>query len=215
MSYIGIIGAGRLDKADSSLFLLEAKEKAVSLLQNGIGMDKAKRMTGWETGVDGKWRYEVDDPFHTTAEIEDYMKRHYGESIDIRFCMKNTLLLTAYPEFERLRLFCRYTPADKFMGYFDPKRYGMVVCMGTAGSPFKYQTEGVLLHEVQHLIQEAEGFARGGDAKRGRGRYLRLAGEVEARNVCARHFLSLEQRLSTLRTETQDVPDGEQIVTWR
>lgn len=214
MSYIGIIGAARIDRKNPGSYLLSAREEAVEMLRQGRNMNIIKIRTGWETGVDGRWRYEVDDPFHTTAEIEDYMKHHYGESIDIRFCMKDTLLLTAYPEFERLHLFGRYTPTDKFMGYFDPKRYGMVVCMGTAGSPFEYQTESVLLHEVQHLIQEAEGFARGGDAKRGRARYLRLAGEVEARNVCTRHFLSLEQRLSTLRTETQDVPDEEQIVTW-
>lgn len=43
-------------------------------------------------------------------------------------------------------------------------------------------------------------------------RYLRLAGEVEARNICLRHFLSDDERRRTLRTETQDVPDSKQIV---
>jgi len=70
----------------------------------------------------------------------------------------------------------------------------------------------VLLHEVQHLIQEEEDFARGGDSSRGRSRYLRLAGEVEARNVCIRHNLTTEKRSKMLRTETQDVPDSQQIV---
>ena len=84
--------------------------------------------------------------------------------------------------------------------------------MGTANSPFQCQTEGVLLHEVQHLIQEEEDFARGGNLSQGRRRYLRLAGEGEARNVCIRHPMSLEHRRSSLRTDTQDVLDAEQII---
>ena len=72
MSYIGIKGAERLDKSNSSLCLLEAHNKAVHMLGNGADMHSIKLMTGWETGVDGKWRYEVADPFHTTTEIEDH-----------------------------------------------------------------------------------------------------------------------------------------------
>lgn len=87
-----------------------------------------------------------------------------------------------------------------------------MICMGTLNSPFQYQTEGVLLHEVQHLIQEEEDFARGGNLSQGRRWYLRMAGEVEARNVCIRHSMSSEQHRSSLRTDTQDVPDAEQII---
>lgn len=212
MSYIGIIGARRLDESDASFGLLEAQKEAVQLLRDNTDMRMIKQQTGWEMGIDGKWRYEVADPFHNTAEIEDHLKRHFGESINIRLCMHDTTLLTAYPAFERLRLYARYTPTHKFAGYFDPASYSMMVCMGTLNSPFEYQTEGVLLHEVQHLIQEEENFARGGNSSRGIMRYLRLAGEVESRNICIRHPLSQEQRRSSLRTDTQDVPDEQQII---
>ena len=52
----------------------------------------------------------------------------------------------------------------------------------------------VLKHKkmVQHIIQEEEDFARGGSNKDRR--YHRLAGEVEARNICIRHFLTPEVR---------------------
>ena len=214
MSYIGIKGAQRLDKAAPSSCLIAAQEKAVQMLRGGTDMQNIKLQTGWEIGVDGKWRYEIADPFHTTAEIEDHIKKHFGEPINIRYCMHDTTLLTAYPAFERLRLFAMYTPKGRCAGYFDPVKYGMMVCMGTASSPFDLQTEGVLLHEVQHLIQEEEGFARGGNTSLGRRRYMRLAGEVEARNVCNRHFLTNEKRLATLRTDTQDVTDEKQIIIY-
>ena len=183
------------------------------MLGNGADMHSIKLTTGWETGVDGKWRYEVADPFHTTTEIEDHIKKHFGEPINIRHCMHDIALLTAYPAFERLRLFALYSPTKGFAGYFDPGSYGMLVCMGTASSAFEYQTEGVLLHEVQHLIQEEEDFARGGSSKDRR--YHRLAGEVEARNICIRHFLTPEQRRKKLYSDTQDVPDKRQFVLFQ
>ncbi len=211
MSYIGVIGAGRLDEADNSLGLLASQKEAVNLFREGADMHMIKRQTGWELGIDKKWKYEVDDAFRTTAEIEDHIKMHFGEPLDIRYFMRDTALLIAYPAFSRLRLYGSYTHHRGVAGYFDPRRYGMVVCMGTASSPFEFQSEGVLLHEVQHLIQAEEGFARGGSAD-STSRYLRLAGEVEARNICHRHPLTKEQRLSSLRTDTQDVPDEKQII---
>jgi len=214
MSYIGIIGARRLDRSSSEYNLLEQQRIAEQMHSKKIDMHIIKQQTGWEMGVDGKWRYEIPDPFHSTDKIEEHIKKHYGEPITIRFCMHDTTLLTAYPALEQLQLYARYRPTRRLAGYFNPLTYGMVICMGTANSPFKYQSEGVLLHEVQHLIQEEEDFARGGDSSEGRSRYLRLAGEVEARNVCIRHFLNIEERMNMLRTETQDVPDPMQIISF-
>lgn len=214
MSYIGTIGAGRLDKSNSSVDLLSAQKMAVSMFCKGMDMRIIKQQTGWETGIDGKWRYEIEDPFHTTAEIEDHVKRHFGEPINIRFCMADTRMLVAYPSLERLKLFAKYTQTGQFAGYFNPANYGMMICMGTADSPFDLQTEGVLLHEIQHLIQEEENFARGGSSQN-LSRYLRLAGEVEARNICFRHPLNCEQRRNKLRTDTQDIPDQNQIIVFR
>lgn len=210
--YIGIKGAERLDRSDDSLGLLRAHGEAIKMHRNRKDMHDIKLQTGWELGIDKKWRYETIDPFHTTAELEDHIKRHFGEPVNIEYCMNDMTLLTAYPAFNELRLFGLYHPTKKFSGYFDPRRYAMVVCMGTANDPFDYQTEGVLLHEVQHLIQEEEDFARGGDISIGRRKYMRLAGEVEARNVCARHLLTDSQRSIQLRTDTQDVIDGMQII---
>lgn len=102
MSYIGIIGAKRLDDSNASLGLIEAQKKAVQLLRCSTDMHMIKQQTGWEMGVDGKWRYEVADPFHNTVEIEDHLKRHFGESINISLCMHDISLLIAYPAFERL-----------------------------------------------------------------------------------------------------------------
>ena len=208
MSYIGIKGVSRLDP-DNLLGFREAEK-----LFRGCRDPKAiKLLTGWERGVDKLWRYEITDPFIASAQIEDYVKLRFGESINIRSLMNDEYILKAYPEFENLTLFAMYSPRNGTAGYYNPETNGMVVSMGKPSDKFEYQIEGVLLHELQHLIQEAEGFAKGGDPKvLGRKRYIRLAGEVEARNICFRHFLSEDERKTKLRTETQDVLDSKQII---
>ena len=211
MSYIGKIGVARLDPENLFDF-----QRAEQMMKEGFDPIVVKMKTGWEQGIDEFWRYEIPDPFMETVAIEDYVKSRFGEVVNIRLILRNKRILEAYPEFEKLTLYAMYSPKQGTAGYYNPSTNGMVVSMGKPSDKFEYQIEGVLLHEIQHLIQEIEGFARGGDPKAiGRSRYHRLAGEVEARNICFRHFLTEEERRRTLRTETQDVPDNNQIVSFR
>lgn len=211
MSYIGKIGASRISEN-----LLIDLQRAESSHKSGLPMKAIKLDTGWELGVDGLWRYELADPFKDTSSIENYIKPRFGEPINIRMLLSDQTIFSGYPEFEDLILYAMYSPQRGTAGYYNPVTKGMVVSMGAPSDDFEYQIEGVLLHEIQHLIQEIEGFARGGDPKRfGRRIYKRLAGEVEARNICHRHSLSIDKRRNTLRTDTQDVLDNNQIIIFR
>lgn len=155
MSYIGIIGAERLDVVNATLL-----QQAEQMLKEGYDPVVVKIQTGWEMGIDGKWRYEIADPFLETSAIEDYVKPRFGETVNIRFILRDTQILTAYPEFETLTLYVMYSPKAGTAGYYNPETNGMVISMGTPKAEFSYQIEGVLLHEIQHLIQEIEGFQR-------------------------------------------------------
>ena len=208
MSYIGEKGVSRLNP--ENLFDLSL---AMEMFKDNVDPIIIKIKTGWEYGIDGLWRYEIMDPFLASLTIEDYVKPRYGLPVNIRMILRDDTILKAYPEFESLTLYAMYSPKRGTAGYYNPATNGMVVSIGNPSDDFQYQIEGVLLHEIQHLIQEIEGFAKGGDPKTlGRRRYHRLAGEVEARNICARHFLSEEDRKRILRTATQDVPDLKQII---
>lgn len=79
-----------------------------------------------------------------------------------------------------------------------------------------------ILHEVQHAIQDIEGFAGGGNlsslqsdenvtAEEAYDYYRKIAGEVEARNVSARINMTPEERRATLLSETEDVAREDQI----
>lgn len=210
MSYIGLTGVSNLDPENKF-----GIDKAEQMAKESFDPTVIKIQTGWELGIDGLWRYEIADPFMESDVIEDYVKPRFGEPINIRMILKELHILIAYPEFENLTLYAMYAHRNGTAGYFNPATNGMVVAMGKPSDVFDYRIEGVLLHEIQHLIQEIEGFAKGGDPKTiGLRRYHRLAGEVEARNICHRHFLTEEERRRTLRTETQDVPDSAQIVSF-
>lgn len=210
MSYIGLIGVSNLDTENRFGF-----DKAEQMVKDGFDATVIKIQTGWEKGIDGFWRYEIPDPFVESAVIEDYVKPRFGESINIRMILKDALILKAYPQLENLTLYAMYSPRKGTAGYYNPDTGGMVVSMGFPSDLFDYRIEGVLLHEIQHLIQEIEGFAKGGDPKAiGRRRYHCLSGEVEARNICHRYSLTEEERRRMLRTETQDVPDSKQIISF-
>lgn len=207
MSYIGLVGITRLDPENRYCFL-----QVEQMVKDGFDPTVIKLRTGWEQGIDGFWRYEIEDPFIPSEIIDDYVRHRYGEKISISMLLRDMQLLEAYPELQNLTLYAMYSPKKGMSGYFNPCNRSIVVSMGRP-SNIQYHIEEVLLHELQHLIQDIEGFAVGGDPKQyGRRKYFRLAGEVEARNIFSRHSLSPDERRRKLRTATQDVPDNEQIL---
>ncbi|MBQ7022281.1 MAG: ParB-like nuclease domain-containing protein [Akkermansia sp.] len=70
----------------------------------------------------------------------------------------------------------------------------------------------LLLHEIQHAIQDIEGFAKGADDRNGMDAYMRSAGEIEARNVQARYGWSMDRRAAIPFNSTLEYP-GEALVT--
>jgi len=70
-----------------------------------------------------------------------------------------------------------------------------------------------LVHEIQHAIQDIEGFAKGGSLKEGGyQQYRRLAGEIEARDAASRIDLTEEERSRTQPYSSQNIPLKDIIV---
>jgi len=82
-----------------------------------------------------------------------------------------------------------------------------------AYGPTDDEIKSALVHEMQHQVQNREGMASGagfmaGDEKDFQ-RYLRAAGEAEARAVQARRNLSMEERRKLFPLSSYDVPINE------
>ena len=58
---IGTQGASNLDAAEETHYRMNNFQVAVDMTEEGKDVKTIRLATGWEKGVDGKWRYEIDD----------------------------------------------------------------------------------------------------------------------------------------------------------
>ncbi|MFA7504278.1 MAG: LPD23 domain-containing protein [Burkholderiaceae bacterium] len=136
-------------------------EAAQAMEGAGRTAEEIWQTTGWFRGADGAWRFEISDrdaKLRTRAEKlakgQIASKAIEGRADKI---LDHPLLWEAYPELRRVRVRLEH---DRRLG-----RRGVVLenpreIRVRAGSA--KQARLVLLHELQHLIQVREGFARGG-----------------------------------------------------
>lgn len=107
--------------------------------------------TGWEKGSDGKWRYEILD-----GELKGKVKRDTDEGYSSNFeanlesVLENEELFKAYPSLRKIKV--EFKDGDN-EGFFNKLKI-------TVSSNAKNK-KSILLHEIQHAIQEIEGFSQG------------------------------------------------------
>lgn len=158
-------------------------------------------------GVDKMPRFEISDNMAKIRALPKALReKALGEVLDHPELFQN------YPELSDVPVKKMLPTLDSYgvEGRYDPIAKQIFLKEGPG-------QESVLLHEVQHAIQDKEGFARGGSpsnlADKAMDKYNRLAGEVEARNVQRRLNFTPEQRQSIPYTETLDVSPENQIVS--
>ena len=221
----GIFG-GRLAKTADQTALAKAEELAAK----GAPREQIWQDTGWFKGVDGKWRFEIDDSEAYPVRAEN--PRTLGQALH------HPDLYFAYPDMRNLKFVDDWGGAYESGGIFKrPKITASSVDTSTQ------------LHEGQHRIQDVERFADGTspefeafrsvygdglmakskllvDLIRNRGgvivgdeaaqdamrSYMRNAGEVESRLVEKRMGLSAADRRARPPWLDYDVPENQQIV---
>lgn len=145
----------------------EALKLAKSMAKKGATREAIWDKTGWFKGVDGKWRFEIDDSAAALkpGTSESAMKRRGTLSKSLN----HDELFAAYPDMKDTG----YAP-----GYgIEPGTRGLyrsaddVIAINRT-SPEMFRSDGMTvrkpvtsttMHEGQHAIQNREGFARGGN----------------------------------------------------
>lgn len=182
-----------------------------------LGADKETLLqeTGWWPGKDTMLRYEIPD---TEAILKVPDKAGFRRLSDL---LDHPELFKAYPFLKDIVVNATLLPVKlgDVYGGANPALSKMIV-NGTDPE----QIRSTLLHEVQHFVQNREGFSGGGSYKKIRGMfpdltegeayevYRRLAGEVEARIVAERSKLSPEE-LAVIRPWRGDVAEEAQTLT--
>lgn len=175
--------------------------KAAELLKQGHSAESVRRVTGTHFGADGLPRQEISDAASVLRRFSSPNASTVAETLD------HPELVAAYPELaKKIKVKINKAPDETGMYHNG----GIQI-----DAPDESSAKSLLLHEIQHGIQEAEGFARGGSpeefiknarwAAKKRGMpdgwaeekayndYLKLAGENESNLVQKRRGLTQEE----------------------
>lgn len=170
----------------------QALVKAQEMKAAGKDADEIWEATGWLKGKDDRWRFEIPDnldKINFSPLFHD--EYHIAKLKDV---YDNPKLYKAYPALGT-RSVQLADLDDKTRGFVEVVRYpsGRELVSGIKLNEKFIESEPekikeTLVHEVQHVIQTYENFARGGsvDFAGGEKNYLRLAGEQEARATATR-----------------------------
>lgn len=150
---------------------LDELNRAKQLEADGVDNEQIRQQTGWFKGVDGKWRFEISDK---DAEFDARKLSNNGGLAKLGDILKHDKLYEAYPELKNIDVLLDNTLDDGVLGKYVGRRYDPFLSMELGGQIYlkrgvlfdkRYDVKSILLHEIQHIIQEKEKFARGGSSK--------------------------------------------------
>jgi hypothetical protein len=210
---------------------LEALARAKEMTADGVDRTKIWQDTGWFLGVDGKWKWEIDDSAMT---LNAPVKRggyigNAQSTLGAGDIVSHEKLIDAYPELANLPVrvdggrhvgshfwpgkdaqksalviadYMTYRPEWRNKTAMDPNQ----VFMSTNG-PYTFRSTAA--HELQHAVGSIDGSL----PPQGLGtRVFSTWEEVEARAVQKRMNLTPEERRARPPWMDYDVPEDQQIV---
>ncbi|MBQ3344461.1 MAG: hypothetical protein IJG84_21355 [Kiritimatiellae bacterium] len=208
---------------------IKGAAEAEAMEKTGADREKIWRETGWWKGKDGKWRVELPDAKPSDGTVVNLRTRQFKDDNGHYFVFRLGELVdggqlnSAYPGMvDEITLRFRhgmpsykatYSPKDKAIELSDTYMQRANKYADETNVRMSNDATTLIVHELQHAIQQREVFASGADAdKLSIEDYHNTSGEVEARNVQARLGMTAEQRAATPPWETEDVPESRQIV---
>jgi hypothetical protein len=139
-----------------------AAQKAKMLADIGTDPRTIWQQTGTWKGPDGKWRQEISDqPAKITEDVFNQIVANKQFKGPIGQAMTHSELFKAYPESAGIpsTIFAQETPTGSLLkGRPDTFQIPQL----TVGGPSTASQRNTALHELQHAIQQREGFATGG-----------------------------------------------------
>jgi hypothetical protein len=144
-----------------------ALARAEAMEQAGADAAKVWDETGWFRGADDKWRFEIPDD---TAKLTLSGRTKETMADDLSRMMFHRNAYDAYPDAKRIYTTAEGLAGDRISGFHQPKKAR--AHMGLFDIDEQIHVQGpdrrsTALHELQHAIQQREGFAKGGSPQYG------------------------------------------------
>lgn len=173
-SLAGERGAAAADKAEERTIRMDNLSVAKDMEKNKKKAKTIKAATGWERGADGKWRYEMPDV--VLRDPKEWVNKKTLTLSDIvekpnDLFKEYPELFDAYPELKDMKILKgRAKSGGVFYNNAITLNLGYIREAIKSGWDKYYKTstrllKATLVHEVQHYIQEQEGFAQGGNSE--------------------------------------------------
>lgn len=173
-SLAGERGAAAADKAEERTFRMDNLSVAKDMEKNKKKAKAIKAATGWERGADGKWRYEMPDV--VLRDPKEWVNKKNLTLSDIvekpnDLFKEYPELFDAYPELKDMKILKgRAKSGGAFYNNAITLNLGYIREAIKSGWDTYYKTstrllKATLVHEIQHYIQEQEGFAQGGNSE--------------------------------------------------
>lgn len=173
-SLAGERGAAAADKAEERTARMDNLSVARKMEEEKKDAKAIKAATGWERGADGKWRYEMPDV--VLRDPKEWVNKKTLTLSDIvekpnDLFKEYPELFDAYPELKDMKIL---KGRAKSGGVFYNN--AITLNLGDIREAIKYDLDThyklannslkkTLVHEIQHYVQEQEGFAQGGNSE--------------------------------------------------
>ena len=211
------------------------------MLKDGADSETIRKETGWFKGYDGKWRFEINDKDVVINKESDFVRylnliskkektkeeakefftlamKYFDDYVNGEIALdkfvKHDLLFDAYPELRDINLKFIFEEA-LYAGIYNPETKTIEIPKEVLKDESELKLS--LVHELQHAVQDIEGFTRGasgvywqmrknsgevfldenGNEISNRDLYLRTAGEVEAIDAEGRIKMTDKERKNT------------------
>jgi hypothetical protein len=160
----GLIGGVKAKGAPTGQFA-----KAQKLLDEGKSEKEVWKETGWMKGVErgNVWKFEIDDSGAKWKPgfIAD-IKTRFGKTLKLKDVFIHPALYKAYPSLKDVKLRIEKLPQGN-NGTYNTETNTIIINSTQAvdvkdEGDIQHATRTILLHEIQHVIQGIEGFAKGG-----------------------------------------------------
>lgn len=211
---IGARNAGDLERG-------RARDRAIAMEKSGASNEAIRQETGWYRGMDGKWRFEIDDSGIELYGMYADNWRRIPDRMKLWELIRAQELFEEYPDIQGLPVSFE-TRKDGVLGAYRNQLNGIYL-----NKELKTDQNALLdtlLHEIQHAIQDKEGFTGGtnpgywnrrlesGFDGRTTSQKNRSAQLVEKYNQLKSADPQLMKAVEELETMTPTVPRGE--VNW-
>ncbi|WP_270971895.1 PBECR2 nuclease fold domain-containing protein [Campylobacter upsaliensis] len=175
--------------------------KAKELESKGADEIEIWEKTGWYKDKDNKWKFEISQRGGEFMSKDEYGRPY--KSGWLEKILKDEELFKAYPQLRHMRVIEDKRLGAGVYGAYDPNSKSIYI------KNLQSKTAKTsLYHEIQHAIQDIEGFAYGFKKRIASdedfNKYKKQQGEVEARNVEKRLNLPTKSEIQNLKRYAKD-----------